>query len=137
MKKNSLSLRKILAFTLILVFTGCGDDDNNDTDIIIGRWLYIGDYDAFTNQFEAEDDDCYTEYSTFNKNGTGSILFDDCLEGDTTTTFNWKKESEPEMYTVGSDDDGSNLLRIRFEGRNKMFVGYEDDNSAEVYQRNF
>ncbi|ALM50215.1 hypothetical protein AMR72_15760 [Flavobacterium psychrophilum] len=140
MKKITILLTRILPLVALALLIGCSDDDNKSTDIIVGTWLYTGDLEVATQQFEAEDTTCYKELTTFNKNNSGTIVAQDC-EGDSgTITFSWKKESAANIYTVSATNEDNQIesqqLIITFEGKTKMFITYSDDNSyLEVYEK--
>jgi len=143
MKKLSTLLTRILPLVAITLFISCGDDDDKkpiNDDAIVGTWLYTGDLEVATQQFEAEDTTCYKELTTFNKNNSGAIVAQDCEGDGGTIVFSWKKESAANIYTVSATNEDNQIetqqLIITFKGKTKMFITYGDDNSyLEVYEK--
>jgi hypothetical protein len=135
MKNFTLKLYRLCALAFLALLISCGDDDDNSVDTVVGNWIYTGNYYGVTKQFDPLDEECYIQTLSFKntKDGVFTII-EDCDEIDYTSDFIWKKEKDTEIYSIKMDED-SQLLRIIFEAKNKMYIYVPGDSDAEVYER--
>lgn len=128
-----------MAILLLVLTAACsGDDDakstgGNSNDIIVGKWKYIGWYDGFLDEFEEDQDDCYDDIWTFNKDGKGKFVEEDCEDGDLTTSFNWSKLGDNKYKLSGNGEVYE--FSTSFEGNDRMTILEDEDGSGEVYER--
>lgn len=140
MKKFTRTFVGLMALTLLVITAACsGSDDSDSTngngnnDILVGKWKYIGWYDAWLGEFEEDHDDCYDEIWTFKSNGTGTFLEEDCEDGDLTTAFNWEKLGANQYELSGNGE--TYPIMTSFEGNNRMTILEDEEGSGDVYVR--
>ncbi len=143
MKKITKTLAGLMALTLLVITAACsGSDDSDstnngggggDSDILVGKWKYIGYYDGWLDEFEDDQDDCYDDIWTFKKDGTGTFFEEDCEDVDITTVFNWEKLG-PNQYELSGNGETYPIM-TSFEGNNRLTIIEDADGSGEVYVR--
>jgi hypothetical protein len=142
MKKITRTFVSLMAITLLVITAACsGSDDsdstngngNGDNDILVGKWKYIGWYDAFLDEFEDDQDDCYDEIWTFKSDGTGTFLEEDCEDVDLTTAFNWEKVGDNQYELSGNGE--TYPIMTSFEGNNRLTILEDEEGSGDVFVR--
>ena len=92
----------VLFFSIALL-TACSEDDNPDTDPVIGEWFIVEVNNVPQSDFTLSE--CNTNsFMTFNADGTTNSVFYTQIEGSctpgTSTNSEWKQQASIYTFTI-------------------------------------